>query len=320
MGRRLRYENMEEDKELNEEEVLKSLDNDYLLEIINNYLPENQKISHEKGMILIPEAKNLILGLKNLKPIKEDFNLGIDFFREAEKDLKRSKRSYLEKDFSDSIYHLQQTAEKIMKAYGLVQGTFTKKDLFDIQHQTPKAFIKMIQEEKIQLYIQSLKQIYPNLNTDINPLKEIIETKDQELALLKTEHINIWLDLAKNIEEALDKVNLDETLRNVLPNLAEAQGKKISYPSFSTMKFSIVFMKMYLIATLTYPHEVYTRYPDREIKPSQYTEDLGIVKAAPQLFIILDEALDFLVKFIEWKHENSKVQGNCIDRGLLLLP
>jgi hypothetical protein len=62
---------------------------------------------------------------------------------------------------------------------------------------------------------------------------------------------------------------------------------------------------MYLVSAITYPHESYTRYPGREIKPSQYTETLGIVQTAPQIFEVLDEALDFLDKFINWKKESQ---------------
>ena len=73
---------------------LNNLDNDFLLGIINDYLPEKQKISSEKGRILIPEAKKLFLSMENQKHVNEEFDLGIDFFKEAKKDLKRSKHSY----------------------------------------------------------------------------------------------------------------------------------------------------------------------------------------------------------------------------------
>ncbi len=303
---------MEEEPQNKEEELLKSLDNDFVLGLVNEYLPNGEKITEEKGAIIVPEAKNLFLNLKELRgfhPTNEDFNLGIEFCKEAEKDLNRSKKSYSNEDFPDSIYHLQQTAEKVMKAYGLVQGAFTKKDLFDIQHKTPKAFIKLVEEKNIQVYLKSLKQINPNLNTDISELKTIVDTKDQELALLNADQLNIWLNLSKKIDENLSKTNIDDILRKVLPDLAEMQGKKVTYPKFSIMKFSSTFIKMYLIATMTYPHEAYTRYPDREIKPSQYTKELGIVQVAPEVFKLLDESLDFLNKFIEWKNEN-KVQTN----------
>ena len=294
---------MEKQDNSNKDELLNSFNTEVVLEIINDYLPKSQKISKEKGIMLVHEAKKLFFNLKNTKLLEKDIILAKDFFCEGKKDLIRSKRSYSEQDFSDSIYHLQQATEKIMKSYGLAQGIFSKKDLRDINHQTPKAFIKMVQEEKIQIYLQSLKRMHPNLNIDMSGLKKVVETKDKELALLTIEQINVLLNLSKKIEKALDKTNLDKTLKNILPDLAKAQGKKVTYPSFSIIKSSTIFIKMYLIAAITYPHEAFTRYPDRGIKPSQYIEDLGIVKAAPQIFEILDETLDFLEKFIDWKNK-----------------
>lgn len=304
---------MEKSKE-NEEEIINSLDDGFIIDSINEYLPTENKITTEKGAALVSEAKNLFFnlkGLKGFKPTEQDFNLGIEFFNEAKKDLNRSKKSYSDKDFSDSIYHLQQTAEKIMKAYGLVQGVFTKKDLFDIQHKTPKAFIKLAEEKNIQAYLKSLKQLSPHLNTDISGLKKIVDTKDKELALLDADKLRIWLNLSKKIDENLSKTNIDNILEKALPELAKMQGKEITYPNFSIMKFSSTFIKMYLIAAMTYPHEAYTRYPDRSIKPTKYTKKLGIVQVAPEIFKILDESLDSLNKFMGWKNNNrNKSQTN----------
>jgi hypothetical protein len=131
-----------------------------------------------------------------------------------------------------------------------------------------------------------------------------VDTKDQELALLDANQLKIWLNLGKKIDENLSKTNIDNILKKVLPDLAELQGKQITYPNFSIMEFSSSFIKMYLIAAMTYPHESYTRYPDRAIKPSQYTKELGIVQVAPEVFTLVDKSLDFLSKFIEWKKDN----------------
>jgi hypothetical protein len=293
-----------EEERINEEEALKSIPDEIILDTINSYLPENQKIDKDKGLSFVPEAKKLFLNIKKIEPKKEDFDLAVEFSVEGKKDLVRSKKSYLDKDFPDSIYHLQQSAEKIMKSYGLAQGVFSSKDLLDIKHKTPKAFIKLVQDINIQNYLKSLKTIHTDLNTDISGLQDVIDTKDKELALLTKEQIMVWINLSKKIDESLSKTGVDSILSNVLPALAKTQGKKINYPNFSVMKFSSVFIKMYLVSAITYPHEAYTRYPGREIKPSQYTETLGIVQTAPQIFEVLDEALDFLDKFISWKKES----------------
>jgi hypothetical protein len=37
------------------------------------------------------------------------------------------------------------------------------------------------------------------------------------------------------------------------------------------------------IAILTFPHYNFTRYPDGEMKPGDYTEDTGIVRVTPDI-------------------------------------
>jgi hypothetical protein len=51
-----------------------------------------------------------------------------------------------------------------------------------------------------------------------------------------------------------------------------------------------------VMGLLTFQHESCTRYPDGIIKPSDYTDRLGIVRALPDLL----DRLDYIVAFLEY--------------------
>jgi hypothetical protein len=46
----------------------------------------------------------------------------------------------------------------------------------------------------------------------------------------------------------------------------------------------------------TFPHEAFSRYPNREVRPSEYTKDLGIVKATPELIKHLEQIINEIGK------------------------
>jgi hypothetical protein len=53
---------------------------------------------------------------------------------------------------------------------------------------------------------------------------------------------------------------------------------------------------LYAISMVTFPHEKFSRYPDGKIKPMDYTQDLGIVKATPELIEYLEKIHEYLQK------------------------
>lgn len=292
-----------------EENVLETLNDNLLLEIANEYFPEDRKIDLNKGLQIANEAKKIFKGIKTAGELKKNFEMAQEFLKIGNTDIQRSKILYTHRDFAGSTYHLQQAAEKIIKAHGLSQEVFSDKDLRQISHNTPRAFIKFLEEKRMQLIINGIKNLTPELKTDLEPLKITIETKDKEFALMNKEQIDFFLDIANKIENALVNTDIDDLLKSVLINIAEDSGKPINYPSFSVMKFTSSFVRLYLIAAFTYPHEAYTRYPDRDIKPSQYTEELGIVKATPRILKDLESSSVLLEQFIAWKNENRKEQN-----------
>ncbi|MBN2602599.1 MAG: hypothetical protein JXA91_00510 [Candidatus Thermoplasmatota archaeon] len=53
---------------------------------------------------------------------------------------------------------------------------------------------------------------------------------------------------------------------------------------------------LYIIASFTFPHEQFTRYPDMEMTPFEYTKELGIVQATSMLITHLERIIVNLEK------------------------
>lgn len=68
----------------------------------------------------------------------------------------------------------------------------------------------------------------------------------------------------------------------VLPEVRKRLGKiesKIDHIFIGLNAFSF----LYPLTVITYPHFTYTRYPTKEMKPSDYNGNLGIVSSIPQI-------------------------------------
>jgi len=271
-----------------------------VINIVNSSLPDDQKINNKKKEIILTQIGSISTIIKS-PASKKELKLGILFLKESEMDLLRAKRAYSEIDYSDSIYHLQQSAEKLTKAFGLIQGNISNKDLRKINHKTPRAFITMI-KNRVGL-VELVKDLQLGINTDTNQVEFIINSKDKEIALMSVDQIIALLSIGDVIKRTFASRKVDDIFKKIITDLASLQGKKIRNHDFSISDYSASFIKLFLVAVITYPHESFTRYPDRDIKPSQYTDSMGIVKAAPQVFDVLHESIDSLRTYIEWKNE-----------------
>lgn len=74
-----------------------------------------------------------------------------EFIDYAEIDFKSAKSLYDVSIFSTSIYHLQQSIKKIVKAYMAYLFNQSNKDFKNIRHDSPKAFFKLLQRFKSYL-------------------------------------------------------------------------------------------------------------------------------------------------------------------------
>jgi len=290
-----------------------NLNKEDILEIINQILPKNKNIPKEKVddiFSFITSINELIINRKQ-KNSEKNITLAKEFLELSKKDISISKYLYDKKDFSNSVYHLQQSVEKLTKAFGLAFFMLNKNDFKGkkgVSHKTPLAFVKMLNVKWVEPYISLMKSFYPNLKTDTKELEEIIHKKKYELAKLNENEIRNFLNLAKNIKHKLEDKDVKRQITNIIDNILSSsllpetskESKALHFLRNNfKIDFVISFISLYLLSVITYPHFSYTRYPDEEIKPTEYTMSRGIVKVSPEIWKFLDESLKLLDEYLK---------------------
>jgi HEPN domain-containing protein len=272
---------------------------------------------------VMPEVVNSLMQfIMRYTPDKKMITLADDLLKCAKTDLAACKILYKERLFSQSTYHLQQAAEKASKVMFLNFGMFSKKDMRNISHNSLNGYLMLI--DKMADYVGKIKKMYPDLKTDTADAQSISkdEKKRMELALTNYKGIKAMLKVFDDIKTAFkEKLNdvegllspysISKSLKNaskdttfdsankLLKGKSNSQILKKYYNPDSSMNFlydSLDFCMLFIIASLTFPHEEYTRYPDKEIKPTNYTKNMGIVKATPEIITHLERIIKNMEK------------------------
>jgi hypothetical protein len=229
--------------------------------------------------------------LEFAKTAKVDWNvnetskkIGIAFLDEAERDLKSCKRLYSKKIYAHSVYHLQQAVEKSVKGYCLGLGISTIEDVRVRGHDTPYILLRAALEKT------GMKTMLRGLSDDSkNRIDRAWEAMDRrenrvEIAKITFEQVKMHLsDIDRN------EVTMNEVVNKLNPVLTLINPKE-SPPIFFQILPTLA--RLYVLASLSFPHEEFTRYPDGEITPAEYTSKSGIVQGIPKM-------IKYLVPVIE---------------------
>jgi len=70
--------------------------------------------------------------------------------------------------------------------------------------------------------------------------------------------------------------------------------------------FVSLFIKLYLLTCITFPHAEFARYHDREIKSKDYDPNLGIVKVMPELWDATGATIDGVQQLIDQWERKAK--------------
>ncbi|MEM5805211.1 MAG: HEPN domain-containing protein [Candidatus Aenigmatarchaeota archaeon] len=178
-----------------------------------------------------------------------------------------------------------------------------------IGHISPKTFVLLLKKKFIKEYFDfinlqtknnELKTLIKNYNGELKSFERLIN-KRKKLAILSKNEISGFLKLSynyQNIFAKIDKRRL-KTLLNEFKMGIRSRFEKILPPDtfvevdkkltkledrieymfigFNTFSF------LYPLTIISYPHFTYTRYPTKELKPQDYTENLGIVTLLPEI-------------------------------------
>lgn len=227
-----------------------------------------------------------LLKTKRFPVTKAMQDLAMAFLETAETDRKDCEILYRKKSYSNAAFHLQQAVEKATKAYWLGSGVLNEKEVRG--HRTPEIFLRAIFEKT---GLKMLAQQLPDKSTHeyIQKAFEAIENEEKRLELAKIPFNNIRKSIS--YMESNRKLN-EEMLRDLEYQLSSIPGYQL--PSISlllTIQNMSSLVTLYILAVYTFPHEAYSRYPDGPFKPSDYTKDLGIVRATPDTLKYLKRAI-----------------------------
>ena len=220
---------------------------------------------------------------------RKNHSLEKKFILSAKKDLESCKILYHETIYSLAVYHLQQAIEKTTKAWVLYLGVISEDQLKEIGHKTPRAFLELLENSPIGEMAHGLVKISNvKVITDTTRVRSLVENKGVEVARMDYESIRMLLDVLYRMEKQKGKVS--KPCKTILKTLNVDPEELFEIP--------IVFTSLYLVSGITFPHYEFTRYPGLAVETSEYTKNLGIVKALPELMTITKKCIDTVVEFI----------------------
>jgi HEPN domain-containing protein len=192
----------------------------------------------------------------------------------AEENYKASKLLRDNNLIAFSIFHLQQATELLTKFLLIVYGIEIPKT-----HDQGELISKLINEIK---NTPCSKLIFePELELLLELVDEIKEISKDRINFVKSEGFIRYLKAAEFSE------NLFNAIMNEDTSLSYNQNEK----AFQVLRFGFIVPEIVFIGIILYPHEAYTRYPERDISPDNYNK-----KEIP---IAKDEYYDRISSIIE---------------------
>jgi len=269
-----------------------------LIEYIKN-LPSNQDTQSDSNKFF-----EIIYKISNGDVNIENFRMAKEWLKLAKDDLETSKLLYDNKHYRNSIFLLQQSVEKTVKADYTAFSLIPKKQIRKIGHKTPLAFVNLLKQEWVGPFLALVnKQYSSSLNKNIEILENLINNKDDEMALMNEEEISKFLSLCNIYDD-------DTQFMNFLSYYNSSEKQIITDRINMGLACLSSLITLSIISLITYPHITYTRYPDGKIKPEIYNENLGIVKKSKEIFELVDKTIYNLEKTIESEETLTNIRGD----------
>ena len=187
-----------------------------------------------------------------------------------------------------TVYHLQQAAEKSMKAFSLAVGIATLESLKST-HRTPQPLLSILGKYFLRDmtkflgglagkdYRKTLRMVNKMVNSDPLSIGKFPFASNRARLGLET-LIKTFDDLSQYtpmLEEREEEVK--RVLAECIPNY------KSLIMGFSGTRHGNAATQCYLLGIITFAHESPTRYLGGSLEPESYRTELGIVQAIPSL-------------------------------------
>lgn len=233
--------------------------------------------------------------------------LAKEFLGCAKNDLDATKLLHEETIYALSVYHLQQSAEKMIKSWGLYTGDVSIKEIKDCGHKSPKIFFKMVKKwleengercDKFNIGVPlELEKIRKSVR---NVMEENRVYAPHELSAKKIREILAFIERTNAFLTDL-RIVLIEKIKKMRPELSEKDKKStmdlISLDITNILDIFWMEITLLFLCEITFVHEETTRYPDGNPKPSDYNRQMGIVEAEPELIRMMECVANVMSSF-----------------------
>jgi hypothetical protein len=228
----------------------------------------------------------------------------IGYIKTSKEDLMATKILFAKRLFASSTYHLQQAVEKASKAFGLFTGILSIQDVRGVSHDSIR--VHNLMASKFEKYLMEVSSRYLRTISNIESLSQLT-TKEKRMEIARLSEVEIERMIAKfdsqtSVFGEFSEFKTGEILAQlreiILPNgnslvssqIDEYMNKLLrNLPMIEKFSKSISFL--FIASAITFPHETFTRYPDKEIKPWEYNQSMGIVSTTPSIMSRLEQVL-----------------------------
>ncbi|TGN29500.1 HEPN domain-containing protein [Empedobacter tilapiae] len=217
-------------------------------------------------------------------------------FQLSFEDLKVSKLTYTNGNFSNSLYHFHQSQEKLIKSIALKINLIEEKDLKKISHNFIKLYDKYIEYIKTSPIVSNLineadlmdiheksKQLEPSefVGFIVNEYCNILENEFIRDKEDNESHFDLMVDYFKNLEyidqmpdfqKVLDFENEDEIIKKYIKEKLEEPSKQYYYQIKYGPKILLILIINCIFCSYYKPDDF--RYSSEKIKnPIEYFND-----------------------------------------------
>jgi len=255
-----------------------------IVKSISDAFPQNPSLPESISAIYDLFAKKSIL-----KADLKAHELGIEFLNEASRDIRSCKILRAKKQYAHSAYHLQQAAEKAIKGYVILEGFYKSNELKDLMtHESPIVALKALFHKTGVINLAN-KLADPTMITQIKTAEAAIgnEVVQLEIARFNQSQIRGYLSEIKQYQKTADSIE-----KNLNDALIKSGFKPITHADF---KRTTSLTPLIIISMITFPHWVYTRYPDGKMTPREYTRNLGIIRDMGKILNVLEREISNII-------------------------
>lgn len=239
------------------------------------------------------------------------------FLNIVDDELPLSYRSYEMGSFPFAVYHLQQSVEKLVKAW-MLSGGITYEKLRKDSHNTNAIFMGFFKSNSSQ--ILEIAEVYGKKNVMLELLQKINKlntSRSYEIAKISKDQIDFFLKKLSDVRakgefssETLDiwYDYLHDLFIDLPQNKFEIDKdslRKTLGPDFflKFYNYQVSFLSLFILSFLTYSHDSWTRYPKNPegskdvLEYDDYEHGLGIVDRTIQLLNLCSQCKNDFVDF-----------------------